>query len=199
MLRIIIILVIISLTSSCSKGLMDGNIDKNMAELDKIYGKCNNPYRTFSKAQKKICEDKERAAGADGIVGESLNITEMIENYRNGGKTVYASSAVNSYLWNASMIIVEPYTLKIADSQGGVISTEWIKNKNEPNERCSIKININSQELLSNGVNAKLICEEKIQEEWFPDNINYSKDEKQMVLRILEIAYNLEAQDQISK
>ncbi len=199
MLRIIIILVMISFTGSCSKGLMDGNIDKNMAELDKIYGKCNNPYRTYSKAQKKICEDKERAAGADGIIDEPLNITEMIENYRNGGKTVYTSSAVNSYLWNASMILVEPYSLKIADSQGGVISTEWIKNKNEPNERCSIKININSKELLSNGVNVKLICEEKTQEEWFPDNINYSKDEKQMVLKILEIAHKLEAQDQISK
>ena len=199
MLRLFIILLLISLTNSCSKGLMDGNIDKNMAELDKIYGKCNNPYRTFSRAQKKICEDKERAAGADGIVGDSLNITEMIENFRDGGKTVYANSAVNSYLWNASMVLIDPYSLKIADSQGGVISTEWIKNKNKPNERCSIKINIISQELLSNGVNAKLICEEKIKEEWFPDNINYSKEEKQMVLKILEIANNLKAQDKISK
>ena len=51
--------------------------------MDKIHGKCNNPYRTFNKAQKKICEDKERAAGADGVIDEPINLTELIENYRN--------------------------------------------------------------------------------------------------------------------
>ena len=45
---------------------------------DKIYGKCNNPYREFNKAQKRICEDKERAAGPDGEVDDPINLTKLI-------------------------------------------------------------------------------------------------------------------------
>ena len=32
---------------------------------------------------KKICEDKERAAGPDGEVGDPINLTQIVENYRN--------------------------------------------------------------------------------------------------------------------
>ena len=55
-----------------------GDIKKNLEAMDKIHGYCNNPYRTFSKAQKKICEDKERAAGPDGKISDPFSITEMI-------------------------------------------------------------------------------------------------------------------------
>ena len=71
---------------SCSKGLFDGDLQKNMKAMDKLHGVCNNPYRNYSKQEKKICEDKERAAGPDGEIGDPINITEMIENFRSGGQ-----------------------------------------------------------------------------------------------------------------
>ena len=177
---------------------MNGNVENNLEKMDKFYGKCNNPYRQFTKGQKKICEDKERAAGPDGEIGEPLNITQMIENYRSGGKTVYASTSVNAALWNASLILVEPYNIKVADSQGGLIATEWIKEKDKPNKRCAIKININSKELVSNGVIVKLLCEEKEMNDWYSDEKDYQLEEKNMTLKILGIAQEINNTEQLS-
>ena len=121
--------------------------------MDKIHGVCNNPYREYNKAQKKICEDKERAAGPDGEIGEPLNISQMIRDFRSGGSNAQyqgTSMSVNKNLWEASLIMLDQYPLKIVDSQGGFISTEWITEKFSPNQRCLIKVKITSQELLSN-------------------------------------------------
>ena len=183
---------------SCSKGLMNGTVENNMEELDKTYGKCNNPFRQLSKGQKKICEDKQRAAGPDGVIDEPLNISQMINDFRSGGKTIYAGSSVNEALWNASLILVEPYNIKIADSEGGLISTEWIKEKNLPNKRCVIKINISSKELVSNGVKVKLLCEQKEMDEWYSDNKTYQSEEKNMTLKILEIAQEINTTEKLS-
>ena len=191
MYRLALVCVLFFSLISCSKGLLNGDLNKNLTELDKSYGKCDNPMRQFSKAQKKVCEDKQRAAGPNGTVDEPLNITELIENYKNGGKTVYASSSVNTELWNASLILLDPYTLKIADSQGGIITTDWIMNKDDPLHRCSIKINITSQELVSTGVRVKLICEKKDLEVWYSDNNSYVDEEKNMTIKILKIAQEL--------
>ena len=199
MLKIILYGVCLSILVSCSQGFLGGNNKQNLAELDKLYGKCDNPFRQFTKAQKKICKDKERAAGPDGEIGEPINITEIIENYRSGGKTVYANNSVNTHLWNASLIVVDPYNIKLADSQGGVISTEWIMEKNTPNRRCSIKINITTKELLSNGVRTKFICEQKELQDWYLDNQDYTNQERNMTLKILEIANRLNTEEKISK
>ena len=195
---ILLLLISIFIMSSCSSGLMNGNVNKNLEELDKTYGKCQNPFRQMTKGQRKICEDKQRAAGPDGEVGDPFSITQMIENYSNGGKTVYASSSVNDALWNASLILLEPYNIKIADSNGGLISTEWIQEKNQPNKRCSIKINISSKELVSNGVKVKLLCEERDIDEWYSDNITYQSEEKNMTLKILEIAQEINNTEKLS-
>jgi hypothetical protein len=184
-------LIAISILVSCNQSFNNRNLEKNLVELDKVYGVCDNPMRQYTKAQKKTCKAKERAAGPDGKVDDPINITELIENYKNGGKTVYASSSVNTHLWNASLVLLEPYSLKIADSQGGVINTDWIMEKSDPTKRCSIKINISSQELISTGVKVNLLCEEQELENWYPDNFNYSNEEKEMTIKILAIAQEL--------
>ena len=138
--------------------------------MDKIHGVCNNPYRNYSKQEKKICEDKERAAGPDGEIGDPINITEMIENFRSGGQqTSYQGMTVNQNLWEASLILLDQYPLDIVDSQGGFISTDWIIKRENPNQRCLIKVNVTSQELLSNGVKVKLLCEQKELDVWYGD------------------------------
>ena len=54
-----------------------------------------------------------------------------------------------------------------------------------------IKIQISSKDLITTGVNTNFICENKSNDTWFPDNIEYSEEEKQITLKILEIAGRL--------
>ena len=199
MLRVLIFSFLFFSITSCSKGVLDGDLKKNMAELDKVYGVCKNPMRNYNRAQRLTCESNERAAGPDGEFKDPLSITELIENYKTGGKTVYAASSVNGYLWNASMSILEPYVLKIVDSQGGIISTDWIMDKSDKSKRCQIKININSKELLSNAVNVKILCQEKDDDDWYRDQISYFDEEKKLTLKILEIANELKLIEELSK
>ncbi len=184
---------------SCSKGLFDGDLQKNMKAMDKLHGVCNNPYRNYSKQEKKICEDKERAAGPDGEIGDPINITEMIENFRSGGQqTSYQGMTVNQNLWGASLILLDQYPLDIVDSQGGFISTGWIMEKAKPNQRCLIKINITSKELVSNGVKVKLLCEEKDLDTWYQDGLSYQEEEKNLMLRVLDIANQISVTEKLS-
>ncbi len=203
MIKSALTLLLIFFLQSCSQGPFGGDVKKNMAEMDKIYGKCNNPYREFNKAQKRICEDKERAAGPDGEVGEAINLTKLIENYKNFSEgnfnTAYGGGmSVNENLWGASLILLDQYPLDIVDSQGGFISTDWIIEKESPDQRCLIKINITSKELVSNGVKVKLLCEQKELDIWYQDDVNYVKEEKNLTLKILEIADKLSTTEKLS-
>ena len=194
MLRIVVIFLSLLAFQSCSnQGLFNGDIEKNMKELDKIWGKCNNPNRQFSKAEKKICEGQVRAAGPDGVIGEGININDVLDKAKGNGTIVYGGPEVNTSLWNGSLTVLDNYSLKTADSQGGFISTDWILKEEDPNQRCLIKINITSQELVSNGVRVKIICEIKKLDQWYADNKLYLDEEKKITLKILEVANQLEA------
>ena len=136
MLKILVCFTSILILSSCSQGLNQGSIEKNLEATDKIYGRCNNPNRQFSEVEKEICISKVRAAGPDGEIGEAFNITALIDKINNPNKgVVYAGSNVNQFLWNGSLSVLEAYPLKTVDSQGGFIATDWILNKNEPNKK----------------------------------------------------------------
>ena len=176
----------------CGQGLMGGNQKANMERLDKTFGKCDNPHRNLSRVERKICLDQQRAAGPDGVVGEPVNVRDILNRIRGDGeKIVYAGSKINDYLWNGSLAVVENYSLKTVDSQGGFISTDWILNPDIENKRCLIKINILSQELISTGVKTKIICENLIDGQWYNDNSQYIDDEKSLTLKILELANEL--------
>ena len=198
MLRLLFCLFLFMSIISCGNNPLKGNLKENMAELDKKYGVCRNPMRNYTPNQRLTCEAKERAAGSDKEFKSPLNLTEIIDNYRSGGAAVY-TSAVNNYLWNASVSILEPYTLNIVDSQGGLISTDWIMEKSDTSKRCLIKVNITSKELLSNGVDVKILCEEKDEDNWFSDKVSYLDEEKRLTLKILEIAEELKITEELSK
>ena len=95
-------------------------------------------------------------------------------------------------MWKAALDVTKTYPLKIADSQGGYIQTEWINNTEDQSVRCLIKIQILSKELITTGVSTNFLCENKLNETWGPDNIDYIEEEKQITLKILEIAGTLE-------
>ena len=192
MLKLLFSLVVALLISSCSQGLNDGNIEANLKKTDKIYGRCNNPNRQFTEIEREICVAKERAAGPDGEVGDPINLTELIDKFNNPSKNlVYGGLSVNEFLWNGSLSVLGAYPLQTVDSQGGFISTEWILDKEEINKRCQIKINITSQEFISNGVETKILCQKKDGGEWYPEKEILVDEEKKITLRVLEKAQEL--------
>ena len=186
------------LLQSCSSGPLGGDIQKNLAETDKIYGKCNNPNRQFTYITKKICEDQVRAAGPDGVVGDPINLTEIFSGFGNNGKVVYAGSSSNEFLWNGALETLKEFPLKTVDSQGGFISTEWIFEETNPSQRCLIKVNITSRELMSNGVNTKILCQKKEINDWYPIKELFIEEEKNITLKILEKASQLSNLDSLS-
>lgn len=177
---------------SCSKGLMNGNLEKNLEASDKIYGKCNNPNRTLTEIEKEICIAQTRAAGPSGEVKEPINLNDIFDRFNNPNKNVvYAGSAVNQLLWQGSLSVLAEYPLQTVDSQGGFISTDWILNKDEPNKRCQVKVNVTTQEFISTGVNTKIVCQEKDNDQWYLDNVGLFEEEKKITLKILEKAVEL--------
>ena len=157
-----------------------GNLEKNLSKLDEMYGYCDNPHRQFNDREYKICKDKERAQ----VKGSEIKDFSLTELFSREGSVVYQNS-INPELWSAALDVTSNYSLKIADNQGGFIETDWIYDKDTPNKRCLIKIFINSSELISTGVNTKLICENKIESDWLNDQFNYKNEEKNLTLKIL--------------
>lgn len=183
MLKLVYLLAGMLFLHSCS-----GNYEKQRKKAAELYGECDIPSENLkaNKIKYKQCKAKERAGG------ESLfNLEGDLSDLIGGGKNVVYQYSVNPYLWNASLEVTKSYPIKIADSQGGFIETEWINEPNNENQRCLIKIRILSKELITTGVDTKFLCENKDDDIWIPDNQEYIEEEKQITLRILEIAGKL--------
>ena len=196
-----VLLIFFSLTLfSCSSGIIGENYQENLAKLDKIHGYCDNPQRNLNKStiQYKICKDKEAAAGADGLSDDDfkLSFLDGILNQNGSTNVVYANS-VNQYLWNGAINTLNNYPLSFADSNGGFIETEWIYDSNLENQRCLIKVQITSQELLSNAVDTKILCQSKIKENWINTNEEFINEEKQITLAILNSAKIYSSEDNL--
>lgn len=186
-LRLLFLIVSLGLIFSCS-----GNNEENLAKLDKVYGPCDNPYRQYTALEKKICRDKVMAAGPDGEIGEPIDILDVLSFGKNNKQTNYIkSSDTNNFLWDASLAVLGSYSLKLSDYDGGYIETNWIINKDNPSQRCLIKSHIKSSELVSNGVKVTLLCENKIDEEWYSSNEDFVEEEKQLTIKILQEAASI--------
>ncbi len=180
MLKTFSLLITLIFIYSCSS-----NHESNMAKLDETFG-CKNPHKNLSKRKMRDCMAKERAGG------ESLfDLTDDFNKLIGQDSTVVYQNSVNPYLWNAGLEVTKTYPLKIADNQGGFIETEWIRDSNNTSHRCLIKIQITSQELITTGVKSNFLCEVKQGNEWIADKKEYLQEEKQITLKILDIAGNL--------
>lgn len=164
--------------------------EENLKKLDKIYGYCDNPHRNIPPKQYETCIAKQDAAGPDGEIGESVNISEIFDkfNNRSNNDQVTYIRSVNTELWRGAMDVLSPYSLKLIDSEVGYVETDWIYEKNLPTKRCLIKVQITSVEIISTGVSTKLTCQTKEDESWYNDQINYFDQEKKLTLTILSKA-----------
>tara|TARA_X000000950_G_scaffold135127_1_gene168128 strand:+ start:9483 stop:10085 length:603 start_codon:yes stop_codon:yes gene_type:complete len=195
MLKTLIVLSSFIIISSCGKG----NHQKNLAELDEIYGKCDNPMRANEHGANNKNSRKYRNCKAKEMAG-GKSLFDLEESFKDafglGGENksdVLIMSSVNPLLWRASLDVTKDYPLKIADNQGGYIETDWIYGENGSlsTNRCLIKIQILSQELISTGVNTNFICEVKDGNNWSKDENDYIQEEKQITLSVLERASDL--------
>ena len=58
-----------------------------------------------------------------------LNLSKLTAGLRgDGSTTIIQGLTINQYLWQASLSLLDAYPIKIVDSQGGFVSTEWITN-----------------------------------------------------------------------
>ena len=185
MIKSLLSMLVVVFFISCS-----GKYQENQKRLDELYGKCNNPLKPLNERQKKICLAEERAGG-ESLFGlaEGNNLGDVFGG--SSEQNVIYQSPVNPYLWRASLEITSSYPLKIADSQGGYIETDWIVDKSNQAQRCIIKINILSAELISTAVSSRLICENKSDDLWVSDSIQYVEEEKQLTLKILKLGNDL--------
>ena len=106
-------------------------------------------------------------------------------------KNVVYQNNINPELWRGSLEVTKKYPLKIADNQGGYIETDWIYSPGIENQRCLIKIQVVSSELITTGVTSNFLCEKKTNDTWVSDNNEYLNEEKKIILKILEIAGGL--------
>ncbi|MDC0968564.1 DUF3576 domain-containing protein [Alphaproteobacteria bacterium] len=190
MLRILSLLILTQFMVSCT-GVIGGKYQKNLEKFDKIYGYCDNPHRGMNKSsvEYKNCKRKEMAAGADGIIDDEAKMP--FENLFNksrqdSGSIIMAN--INKDLWAGSLETLNDYSLKIADSMGGYIETDWIYGQNIQDERCSIKVKILSRELVSNGVDVNFICQKLVNNNWILIEDDFIEEEKRLHLKILENA-----------
>jgi len=186
-LHIIFIIITSLFLFNCS-----GTHERNLEKFDKIYGYCDNPHRGIKGTTYEICKAKEQARGPDGKEGEMENIDlqNLFGKIRGNSNAQTTVVNVNPFLWRSSLEVTKDYDLKFVDNAGGYIQTEWLYQSNNPNKRCMIKIQINSIELRSDSVETRFICEDQVNSIWVNDNLNYISEEKQLTLKVLELAFN---------
>ena len=168
-----------------------GQHQENVAKLDEVYGVCDNPARILTKRQYEICKMRQRGAGGELEIDDlSTSLGELVSDQLGLGTTIVGgSSFANRYLWQASLDVLSPFPIKIADNGGGYIETDWIIDYNQSSDkRCQIKVMVRSSELVSNGLKSTLNCQNFNGENWNADRQEYPNEEKNITLKILEVA-----------
>ena len=97
-----LILLSLSILVSCS-----GNLEKNRAKLDEVYGKCDNPSRTYTDKQYKQCVIAERAKGESlfGLKGDFNDLISCNSSIKSIGSLCGSKFAISS-LFNLSELLL---------------------------------------------------------------------------------------------
>jgi hypothetical protein len=93
-----------------------------------------------------------RTAGRAGLIVLAAVALSACGGNKSRPKADLAASrittiGVNSYLWRASLDTLAFMPLLPTDSNGGVITTDWYTNPNNPNERMKVSVVILDQDL----------------------------------------------------
>ena len=111
----------------------------------------------------------------------------MLSNPFAGSGQGYAVSDTNNDLWDASLSVLSPYSIKISDFEAVMLKQTGFK-KELPNERCLIKAHVTSMELISTGIKINVVCEKLYNSNWYLVEDDFTNQEKQLTLKILSEA-----------
>ena len=107
----------------------------------------------------------------DGPTGKIQDSFKLFKgDVRDSGATI----GVNALLWRASLDTISFMPLEEADPYGGIITTEWYNNPNNPDERYKITIYILDTRLRADAVRVSLFMQQKLNGEWV--NTSTSED-----------------------
>ena len=162
--------------------------------LRRVIQKKNKRIKTFIN-DKNCSQDFLKKVSNKLLDIQNQNDSQGLFDSNNGSNMVLAQT-INRELWNGSLNVLSNYSIKNADSNGGYIETDWIYEKNNTSNRCLIKVQVTSLELVSNGVEANIICQELINKKWINDNQDYINENKQLTLAILTAANKYKTQNQ---
>ena len=183
MKNLLLIISLVVFTTSCS------GVGKNYQDVKKREMETDPCKYERVKGGKNELRCKQRVASKGSSEEGSGFFDSMLDQLREeGGLSNDQNVAVNKWLWNGSIETVQDFPLKIADAFGGVIETDWINNKDIPNQRCAIKILIQSKELIYNGVSANMICQSFDGKNWTFNNEDLSEANREIENSILSLA-----------
>ncbi len=104
--------------------------------------------------------------------GESGNILEGLKSGRNSAETG-GNIGVNIYLWRAALESVAFMPITQADSNGGVIITDWYSQPEQPNERVKANILILGKTLRADALKVTLFKQQRTGGDW--TNVDVAK------------------------
>lgn len=124
--------------------------------------------------------DTEGAREKANNVGKSEGkIQDNFKLFQSDIKDTGANIGVNALLWRASLDTVSFMPLDQADPYGGIITTEWYTNPNNPNERYKIIIYILDRSLRADAIRVAFFMQQLNNGEWV--NVSVS-DETRITL-----------------
>jgi hypothetical protein len=89
------------------------------------------------------------------LSGKSGNILDAFKSGKNGGESA-GNIGVNTYLWRAALETVSFMPITQADSNGGVIVTDWYTSPEKPTERVRVNVLILGKTLQASGLKVSL-------------------------------------------
>jgi len=91
-----------------------------------------------------------------------------------GGKNQGGTLGVNGYLWRATLDTLSFMPLASADSNGGLIITDWYAAPSTPGERVKLNVLIKDKTLRADGVKVTVFRQVKERGEWIDATSNPS-------------------------
>lgn len=110
---------------------------------------------------------ESRQANAGSFLGSGITIGATRDNnYEN------ARIGVNSFLWQASLDALSELPLQSADSNGGVIITDWHTDAHASNERIKVTIHILGKKLAPSTIRVRVFRQKYASPRWIDASIN---------------------------
>lgn len=111
-------------------------------------------------------------AGPGLLSGESGNILAAFKG-SGGGTNTGGNLGVNSFLWRATLESLSFMPINQADSQGGVIATDWYSNPQAPTQRVRANVLILGKSLRADALQITLFQQSKTAAgSWQDDTVN---------------------------